>query len=86
MTLIRGLVFTAWLANAQNILDILNEIEPTDYPQFKVDYDQPAATRFNEVYDHFKEPLLEMENTIYATMNAEYKQFFKDNELTLKEN
>ena len=44
-----------------------------------MDYDQPAESRYNEIFEHFKEDLIDLENIIYGSMHDEYKQFFSDN-------
>lgn len=44
-----------------------------------IDYDKPASERYKEVFEHFKEPLLDMEdywwNTFYS---EELRQWYRD--------
>ena len=49
-------------------------------PHFVIEYDLPASVRFNEVWHHFKDPLLDMENYFYSNMSAEIKAIFSDQE------
>ena len=44
-----------------------------------MDYDQPAESRYNEIFEYFKEDLIDLENIIYSSMHDEYKQFFANN-------
>ena len=45
-------------------------------PSFHIDYAQPANIRFDQVYRHFREPILKMEHYFYSQMTEENKAVF----------
>ena len=77
------------MAQCQEEFSFLNDamvgIEPTDYPEFVIDFDKPASERYLEVNTHFKEQLLDMEDYWYNWYSDDYRQFFVDNIEGLKE-
>ena len=43
----------------------VSAIEPRFVPSFKIDFDLPARNRYDELYIHFKDQIIEMENYFY---------------------
>jgi hypothetical protein len=44
-----------------------------------VDFDEPAATRYNKMFEDFKEPLLEMEQYWYGIIPEYARSLIRDN-------
>ena len=49
------------------------------FPVYTVDFDQPASTRYNEIFNDFREPLLEMEQYWYSVIPDYAQNIIKDN-------
>lgn len=49
------------------------------YPEYVVDFDEPADTRYNRMFEDFKTPLLEMENYWYKVIPEKYRAVIADN-------
>lgn len=43
-------------------------LEPRETPKFVIDFDLDANVRYDQVYEHFREPLLQMENYWYEVI------------------
>jgi hypothetical protein len=52
---------------------------PGKYPQYVVDFDEDASTRYNHIFEDLKEPLLDMENYWYSTMDEDARNIIIDN-------
>jgi len=50
--------------------------EPWSLPHFVIDFDQPASTRYNKVFTHFREDLIQMENYWYSVIPGVMHDFF----------
>ena len=53
---------------------------PRDVPKFRVDFDEPADTRYNEIWNHFKDGIISMEDYFYESIPPEGRDFFVNNE------
>jgi len=51
-------------------------LEPRDTPRFIIDFDKPANVRYSAMYEHFKAPLLEMENYWYSVIAEPMRDFY----------
>ena len=51
------------------------------YPQFILDFDEPASTRYNELFVHFEDDLRVMETYWWDYIGhvPAYQDFFRDN-------
>jgi len=58
------------------ILGVMADLTPADVPRFVVDFDRPASERYVEIYEHFKEDIVKMENVFYKTINDKYRSVF----------
>ena len=54
-------------------------------PKFRLDFDQPAKVRYNDVWHHFKDDIIEMENYFYNVIPEEERLFFFFNESEFEE-
>ncbi len=50
-----------------------------EYPVYVIDFDQPAETRYNKMFEDLKVPLLEMENYWYSVIPADSRAIIEDN-------
>jgi hypothetical protein len=62
------------------LLVAVSALEPLNAPKFIIDFDVPASHRYLELYHHFKEPLLEMENYWYKVMPQATRDFYARND------
>ncbi len=51
-------------------------IEPRNVPVFKINFDLPASERYDEVYYHFKDTIVEMENYFYYSIPPKIRDFY----------
>merc|ERR1712166_515105 len=58
------------------ILGTMADLTPADVPRFLVDFDKPASERYVEIYEHFKEDIIQMEAVFYKTINEKYRGVF----------
>ena len=48
-------------------------------PEFTIDFDIPASTRYNEVFTHYKDQLKDMQLRFFHSVPPQFRNFFKDN-------
>ena len=48
-------------------------------PEFIIDFDVHPSRRYLQVFEHFKEPIIEMEKLFLQSIAPKYKTFFLDN-------
>ena len=58
---------------------VCRALVPTQYPVYTVDFDEPAATRYNKMFEDFKEPLVEMEQYWYSIIPEYARSIIRDN-------
>jgi hypothetical protein len=61
------------------VASVCRALVPTQYPTYTVDFDEPAATRYNKMFEDFKEPLLEMEQYWYGIIPEYARSIIRDN-------
>ena len=49
------------------------------YPVYTIDFDEPAETRYNKMFEDLREPLLEMENYWYSQIPEESRSIIEEN-------
>lgn len=54
-----------------------NTIVPGNAPTFVLDFDEHPSTRYNEMFLHFKEQLIKMENLFFYSVAPNYREVFK---------
>lgn len=71
------------MINAFSLLVVgATALQPLEVPQFVLDFDVSASVRYDALYEHFKVPLLEMENYFYYTIPPSMRDFYAvDNNL-----
>jgi hypothetical protein len=55
-------------------------IEPRVVPSFVIDFDQPASSRYDEIFSYFYEPLQEMEHYFYFSIPQTKRDFYGEGE------
>ena len=53
-------------------------LEPRAVPSFFIDFDVPASRRYDEVFNYFKAPLLEMEHYFYYSIPPATRSFYSE--------
>jgi hypothetical protein len=48
-------------------------------PVYVIDFDEPAETRYNKMFEDYKGPLLEMENYWYSVIPESCRKIIRDN-------
>lgn len=56
----------------------VSAIEPRFVPSFVIDFDQPASTRYDELYNYFKDTIIEMENYFYNAIPLSIRGFYAE--------
>lgn len=51
-------------------------LEPRSQRSFVIDFDLPANIRYDQMYHHFKDELIEMENYWYSVINPSLRDFY----------
>lgn len=54
-------------------------IVPDKIPAFVINFDEPAATRYNEVFHYFRDDIIAMENSIMYSIAPVYRTTFMNN-------
>lgn len=54
-------------------------IVPDKIPAFVINFDEPAASRYNEVFRHFHDEIIAMENSIMYSIAPVYRSMFMNN-------
>ena len=54
----------------------VSAIEPRFVPSFVIDFDQPASSRYDDLFSYFKEPILQMENYFYYSIPPQIRGFY----------
>lgn len=55
-------------------------MQPRELPQFVLDFDLSASVRYDALFEHFKVPLLEMENYFYHQIPPSTRYFYAVND------
>eukprot|EP01033_Poteriospumella_lacustris_P013726 gene13726-9828_t len=64
----------------------LAPIVPDKIPAFVINFDEPAATRYNEVFHYFRDDIIAMENSIMYSIAPFYRSTFMNNTDTIAQN
>ena len=54
----------------------VSAIEPRFVPSFIIDFDQPASIRYDELFNHFKDTILQMESYFYYAIPPQIRGFY----------
>jgi hypothetical protein len=63
------------LASISTALNVA-KIDPADVPTFIIDFDKPPTERYIEMFEHFKDDMIQVSNHFYRVMTDEQKAVF----------
>jgi hypothetical protein len=60
------------------LLTVIAALEPREIPKFVIDFDLPPELRYDQVYHHFKDTIIKMENYFFYVLSPEMRSFYAD--------